>query len=64
MPDLITFTGHGLDVTTFPGGGPGGPGGGPGGPAAARADRRARRPGRRWSGPAGGAAVLSAEEAG
>ena len=34
MADLITFTGHGLGVTTLPGGGPGGPSGpgGPGGP--------------------------------
>jgi hypothetical protein len=35
MPDLISFTGHGLDKISGPGGGPGGPGGpggGPGGP--------------------------------
>jgi hypothetical protein len=32
MPDLISFTGHGLDKISGPGGG--GPGGGPGGPGA------------------------------
>jgi hypothetical protein len=37
VADLITFAGHGLEVTDLPGGGPGGPGrggpgGGPGGP--------------------------------
>jgi hypothetical protein len=31
LPDLISFTGHGLDKISGPGGGPGGPGGGPGG---------------------------------